>query len=228
MALAADLPGPAALLAHLTAVSLVEAVCEPDWQVVRYQLHPLVAARYQRYLFEQERRTLDLAIITHAALRRAGQKDEADHPALDFIVGRLSLHGFFRTLLTDWLPDICQSENKQTRATALGQTGKQHLHIGDYDTALQFLQQSLAICQEIGDVAGLCATLFNMGHIHRQNNEQQEALMAWVTVYQLASQMNLAQALQALERLAGQIGLPGGLRGWAALAQRMEAGSGGE
>ncbi len=65
---------------------------------------------------------------------------------------------------------------------ALGQTGKQHLHIGDYDTAVQYLKQSLAIRQQIGDMAGLCATLFNMGHIHWQNEQQDEAVSAWVTV----------------------------------------------
>jgi tetratricopeptide (TPR) repeat protein len=96
---------------------------------------------------------------------------------------------------------------------------------GDYDTALKYLQQSLAIRQEIRDVAGLCATLFNMGHIHWQNEEQQEAVSAWVTVYKLASQMNLAQALQALAGLGEQLGLPGGLQGWDALAKKMEEGS---
>ena len=89
---------------------------------------------------------------------------------------------------------------------------------GDYPTALEFLRQSLDITRAIGDAAGLCATLFNMGHIHLQNGEVNEAFTAWVTVYQLASRIGLAQALQNLEQLAGQVGLPGGLAGWAALA----------
>ncbi len=67
-----------------------------------------------------------------------------------------------------------------------------------------------------------------MGHIHWQNGEQQEALSAWVTVYRLARPMNLAQVLDALEDLAGQLGLPGGLDGREALARQMdEAGGGG-
>jgi hypothetical protein len=88
--LAGDLPDPAATLARLTAVSLVERYPEPAWQSMEYQLHPLVtawlaehtprppapwfevAARYQRYLFEQEPRTLSQAIVVHTALRRAG------------------------------------------------------------------------------------------------------------------------------------------------------------
>ncbi|MCP4288484.1 MAG: hypothetical protein GY792_29345, partial [Gammaproteobacteria bacterium] len=80
----------------------------------------------------------------------------------------------------------------------------------------------LAIQQEIGDIAGLCATLFNMGHIHHQNEETPQALQAWVTVYRLAQPMQLAQALDALENLAGQLGLPGGLEGWERLAQQMD------
>ena len=61
-----------------------------------------------------------------------------------------------------------------------------------------------------------------MGHIHLQNEEPQEALSAWVTVYKLARQMNLAQVLEALVGLAEQLGLPGGLQGWDALAKKME------
>ena len=61
-----------------------------------------------------------------------------------------------------------------------------------------------------------------MGHIHAQNNQIQEAVQAWVTVYVIAKQMNLAQALQALSMLAPQLGLPEGLEGWETLADRIQ------
>jgi tetratricopeptide (TPR) repeat protein len=180
--LALDLPGPPfSLLDRLLAVSLVEKQYTHDWQTYEYQCSPLVlewlekqgtsspdrdqyvtAARYQYYLFRRERRNLTQAIIVQQALQKAGETDEADRFALDYIVGRLSLHGFFRTLLNDWLPAICRSGNRQIKAEALGQTGKQHLHLGDYDTALQYLKQSLAIQQEIGDKSGEGATLNNI------------------------------------------------------------------
>ncbi|RMF01301.1 MAG: CHAT domain-containing protein [Chloroflexi bacterium] len=271
---------PEEALTRLLAVSLVEQTDNARWQAREYQLTPLAAemgeapaqavrqaaAAYQLYLFENERRTLAQAVAVHQALRAAGDVDGADLWALDYIVGPLNRDGLYETLLAEWLPPICESQNLQIQAEALGQTGKQHLHLGnydqalpffqrslkisqeigdksgegttlnnisqiydargDYDTALAYLERSLKIRQEIGDAAGLCATLFNMGHIYLQNEQVNEALSAWVTVYQLASRMNYAQALQALEglarnlRLDEQLGVPPGLAGWAALAQR--------
>lgn len=92
---------------------------------------------------------------------------------------------------------------------------------GDYETALKYLKQSLAIQQEIGDKPDLCATLFNIGHIHVQNDEIGDAISAWLTVYVMAKETGLAQALDALEKLAPQLGLEGGMAAWEALAQRI-------
>ena len=99
-----------------------------------------------------------------------------------------------------------------------------HSAHGDYDTALKYLEQSLAIQQEIGDVSGLCPTLFNMGYLHLQNGEIEKAFPAWVTVYRLAKPMKLTQALNALERLARQLYLPGGLQAWEALSRQEDGG----
>lgn len=111
--------------------------------------------------------------------------------------------------------------DKKGEGTTLNNISQIFKARGDYDTALDFLKKSLAIQQEIGDVAGLCATLFNMGHIHLQNKEVAEAVQAWVTVYGIAKKINLANVLQALEELAGNIGLEGGLQGWEMLVQQM-------
>jgi tetratricopeptide (TPR) repeat protein len=96
---------------------------------------------------------------------------------------------------------------------------------GDYDTALTYLQQSLSIRQQIGDKAGLCATLFNTGRLHWQNEATEQAIGSWVTVYVIAKQINLAQALAALEELAEQLDLPNGLEGWEALAEKLKTAS---
>ena len=92
---------------------------------------------------------------------------------------------------------------------------------GDYETALTYLKQSLAIQQEIGDSVGLCATLFNIGGIHWRNKEVQEAYREWLAVYSMAKPMQLAQALDALAKLANSLGLEGGLDAWEKLAQQQ-------
>ncbi|MFN3785911.1 MAG: hypothetical protein ACK4RS_03620 [Thiothrix sp.] len=61
-------------------------------------------------------------------------------------------------------------------------------------------------------MAGSCVTLFNIAFIRWHNGEQDAAKR---------EPINLADALQALENLAGNIGLEGGLQGWEMLAQQM-------
>lgn len=112
--------------------------------------------------------------------------------------------------------------DKKGEGTTLNNISQIHKASGDYTTALNFLQQSLAIRREIGDTAGLCATLFNMGHIHWQNTEPDKAMDRWIEAYQVAKRINLAQALNELKKLAGEIGLSGGLEGWEKLARQRD------
>jgi tetratricopeptide (TPR) repeat protein len=194
--LALDLdPAPKTLLDRLLAVSLVEVQFEPQWEVLQYQCPSLIAdwlranghfdpdprwldgaADYQMYLYRHERDTLSQAIITHAALRRAGRKAQADRLALDDIVGSLSRVGFFQTLLDSWLPEICQSEDLATQAQALGETGNQNHHIGDYETALAYLQKSLVIYRQIGNKFGEGITLNNISQIYDARGDYETAL----------------------------------------------------
>ncbi|MEN9374619.1 MAG: hypothetical protein RIR79_2171 [Pseudomonadota bacterium] len=71
---------------------------------------------------------------------------------------------------------------------------------------LRYLQDSLKITQEIGNASGMCSTLFNMGHIHLENDEPQEAVGKWVAAYQIAKKIDLAQALDALDNWAKELG----------------------
>ncbi len=109
--------------------------------------------------------------------------------------------------------------DKAGEGTTLNNISQIHKAQGDSQTALAFLERSLKIWQEIGDNAGMCATLFNMGHIYAQNKQIEKALDAWLTVYQMAKQMNLAQALEALAGLAPKLGMAEGLDGWEKLLQ---------
>ena len=71
-------------------------------------------------------------------------------------------------------------------------------------------------------MAGLCATLFNIGHIHLQNEEIQEALDMWVQAYRIAKQIGWAEALNNLDNLAKEQG-GAGLEFWEELARQFEA-----
>ena len=73
-------------------------------------------------------------------------------------------------------PPICESGDRRIKAEALGQTGKQYLHLGDYDTALKYLKLSLAITQEIGDKFGEGTTLNNISTIYHANGDYDTAL----------------------------------------------------
>ncbi|HEX5338531.1 MAG TPA: tetratricopeptide repeat protein, partial [Gallionella sp.] len=104
--------------------------------------------------------------------------------------------------------------DKSGEGTTLNNISQIYDSRGDYATALDYLQQSLAIHRAVGDTAGLCTTLFNMGHIHRQNAEREEAMRLWGETYRIAKKINLANVLDALKKLAKQIDLPDGLAGW--------------
>ncbi len=232
---------PEAAFEQLLAFSLLEITENAEYETLEYQLEPTLhsylreknlldtdprayhaAADYLLWLMTHERSTYSHLALTIEALRRAERHAEADRLTLDVLVERYTLDGRYAELLTRWLPEARNSPDPKTRAEAIGQTGKLYIHIGDYETALAYLKQSLDICRQIGDKAGLCATLFNIGHIHAQKDEMGEAVSAWVTVYVIARQINEFQALQALSKLAPQLGLPEGLEGWEMLARRMK------
>ncbi|WP_295457488.1 tetratricopeptide repeat protein [uncultured Thiodictyon sp.] len=95
-----------------------------------------------------------------------------------------------------------------------------HQDRGDSDQAFDLLRRSLAIYQEIGYAAGQCMTRTNIGLVQWEKGEPQEALKTWTLAYRQARSHGLAEALQALERLAPQIGLSDGLAGWESVARR--------
>jgi len=64
----------------------------------------------------------------------------------------------------------------KTRARALNQIGKLYDHTGDYETALPYLEQSLAVYQKIGDKAGASGALNNISAIHHTRGIYDQAL----------------------------------------------------
>ena len=191
-----DLPEPEAAVQALLAVSLLEVSDNFEWQVKQYECLPLVVdwlqqrseideaevhlnmvANYHLYLLMGERDTLAQAIAAHDALRRAGRDKEADLLTLNKIVGPMSLAGSYTNLLADWLPNICDSGDDQIRVKALASTGNLNFHLGDYETALVFMKQALAMCQQMGDKAGECDTLNNIGLGYHAQGDYEAALV---------------------------------------------------
>ncbi|MDD4964975.1 MAG: tetratricopeptide repeat protein [Gallionella sp.] len=112
--------------------------------------------------------------------------------------------------------------NKAGIGQSLNNLSQIYMARGDYVTATDYSQQSLAIQREIGDQAGISLSLYNVGHIYLQNGEPVLAMQHWREAYQIAKKIGEAQALNVLEKLAENLGLPNGLAGWDALAQQME------
>ena len=90
---------------------------------------------------------------------------------------------------------------------------------GDYDQALKYLEPSLALQREIGNRAGLCASLFNLGAIQWDQQDTEAAMATWLTVYQTAKEIQLADALHSLENRAREMGHENGLAFWESLLE---------
>jgi len=194
--IAPDLAEPKNLLYRLVALSLVEVEIARDLNQQReYQISPLVAewlltqaleppsielrkqaAKHQQWLFEHGRETLSQAISVHHALQLAEQPSEANRLALDVLVPYFDRVGMYRTLLDNWLPALRESDEKSILGDALDWSGTTSLALGEYDSALDYLQQSLEIRREIGDRAGEGTTLSNIGALHHALGEYESAL----------------------------------------------------
>jgi tetratricopeptide (TPR) repeat protein len=183
------------LLQQLLAVSLVEQY-ETQGEQTTYQLAALVrswllangvpqptpallqaAAEFLLWQLENGLNTTwEHRLATHAALLAANLTEQGQRLVLKWIVGPLNRAGMYRTLLDDWLPPLAEADNQQIKGEALGQIGEQYFHIGQYDTALDFLKKSLAIQQEIGDKSGEGTTLNNMATTAHARGDYDTAL----------------------------------------------------
>ena len=119
---------------------------------------------------------------------------------------------------------ICREVgNRSGEGTTLNNLSQIHRARGDYDRALEYMGQSLAICREIGDRPGMCLRLFNLGHIQLTKQDTEAAMSSWLTAFQIAKETGLAQALNALEALAKQMGHEDGLGFWESLSAKATA-----
>ena len=102
--------------------------------------------------------------------------EEAHCITLDWIVGPMNMAGMYQTLLQTWLLPACHAAVPETLAKALNHTGNQYFHLGEYDTALEYLKRSMALCREICDKSGEGSTLNNISQIFQAKGEYDTAL----------------------------------------------------
>lgn len=193
--LAPDLPNPESVLERLLAVSLLEASYEPHWKVTEYQCLQMVTdwmkarelvddgsewlnivADYHLELHKNERKTLEQAITTHHALRRAERHNDANNIAMNYIVKPLTLAGLYTTLVNDWLSLLCLSEELEIRASALNSKGNTLLHLGDMDGALLCLKQALEIAQQIEYQEGMGTILNGISQIYQAKGDYEKTI----------------------------------------------------
>nr|VFK15115.1 MAG: hypothetical protein BECKLPF1236B_GA0070989_107210 [Candidatus Kentron sp. LPFa] len=97
------------------------------------------------------------------------------------------------------------------------------------ELALDRLTRRLAIQREIGDRAGMCRTLFNMGYICRTQGETQEdainTMIHFLAAYWIAKETGETRVLCALEELAHDLEVVSegaeGLAVWERLAMEL-------
>ncbi len=192
--IAQDLAEPERLLRRLVGLSLVEVEIEPELCLPRYRLSLVVAdwlqqhepepasdvrqraAQYQHWVFDNLRRNQDQALIAHEALRQSGLDEDAARFALDVIVPHFNRMGLYHKLLKDWLPALRESRDQKLQADALHESGTQYVYLSQYDEALPFLEESLAISREIGDRQGESITLNNLAQIFKGRGDHATAL----------------------------------------------------
>lgn len=201
------------------------------------QQEALLFQQVHEYLFAHHDQALsaltsarDLTDVhTEALLQGMYHLEQCNYPQVPYWVGKYTA-SFYQAGRYAVLEIVLQRvfmisrdiDDKQSEGNTLNNISQIYDARGDYDTALTYLQQSLSIRQQIGDKAGLCATFFNIGHIYQRNNQIETALLSWIESYQIAKQIGYAQVLAALEELAEQLGLPNGLEGWEALAEKLK------
>ena len=97
-------------------------------------------------------------------------------------------------------------ENESASLTNICQV---YLALGVYERAQEYIKAALIIQREIGHWAGLGISLIHLGQIYAQQGDQAEAEHAWLEAYRIAKEIGLEESLQALEKLANDLGREG-------------------
>ncbi|MFM9952022.1 MAG: tetratricopeptide repeat protein [Saprospiraceae bacterium] len=90
--------------------------------------------------------------------------------------GHYDLIGFYQKAFELNQAVLDKNIDEKTNARALNGIGVMYIRVGDYETALRYLEQSLAIAQQIGDRSGEGGTLSNISQIYATKGDYEMAL----------------------------------------------------
>ena len=147
------------------------------------QAHRLAIDYYDSKVKEQPWQNIDdlkeyLEIFYHLSqLGEYAQADEILSDCYDF----LELRGYYSTivelnqqLVQNWQPG--DHEERRNRGWAFVRLGNAYYSLGQYQTAIEYYQQSLDIAREIGDRFGEGASLGNLGVAYNSLGQYQTAI----------------------------------------------------
>ncbi|BAG02494.1 tetratricopeptide protein [Microcystis aeruginosa NIES-843] len=145
---------------HQKAIAYYLSIAQPDsWEILN-DVQPYLEIFYHRYQLTEYDNAFDI-------LRAID----------DFLTRR----GYYQTLADYYLElvTVYQQQEEQTNwkyTVSLTSLGNVYNSLGEYQKAIEFHQQSLAIFREIGDRGGEAASYNNLGNVYNSLGEYQKAI----------------------------------------------------
>lgn len=109
--------------------------------------------------------------------------------------------------------------NREGEAVTLNNIANIYDKQGKHKIAIGYFYRSLEVLKDINSPVMLCPTLVNLGYLEFEIGRHSDALRKWVTVYFIAKQANLAEALKSLTNIAEDLRFPRGLNQWDEVAK---------
>ncbi|MCA2716909.1 MAG: tetratricopeptide repeat protein [Microcystis sp. M169S2] len=145
---------------HQKAIAYYLSIAQPDsWEILN-DVQPYLEIFYHCYQLTEYDNAFDI-------LRAID----------DFLTRR----GYYQTLADYYLElvTVYQQQEEQTNwkyTASLTSLGNAYYFLGEYQKAIEFYQQSLAITREIGDRRGEAASYNNLGNVYNSLGEYQKAI----------------------------------------------------
>ena len=169
---------------HQKAIAYYLSIAKPDsWETLN-DVQPYLEIFYHRYQLTDYDNAFDIL-----------------RPIEDFLT-----RGGYYQILADYylqLVIVYQQQEEQTNwnyAASLTSLGNVYYSLGEYQKAIEFHQQSLAITREIGDRGGEASSWFNLGLTYYKLDRISEAKEAYLQARELYQALGLAVYVQKCDQ----------------------------